>query len=226
MYRLIENSHINSLRGAHFKIHLHNGERGVSCRIIKLTIYFVLMLLLLVFMAGINDHTALAATMLQIVEGDDWRYSKGTTKPPYKWTGIDFDDSNWPNGSTGLGYGNSRNRTYLDDMQGNYSAVYSRRQFTINNIYAVSGMTFSVVCDGAFIAYLNSVEIIRNASVNKSAPELNLHAEQLDISGFIHELLPGKNVLSVECNNDDISSKDFSFIPVFEVYEHRGGQTQ
>lgn len=226
MYRSIENSYINRLRAHYFKKYLLNGKRGVSCRYIKLSLCFALMFLLLVVKVGINDHFAQAATTLQISEGAEWRFFKGTAKPPYKWTDIDFDDSNWLNGFSGLGYGNSRNRTYLGDMQGNYSTVYSRRQFTINNIYAVTGMTFFIECDGAFIAYLNSVEIIRSDSVNKSAPELNLHAEQLDISGFIHELLPGKNVLSVECNNDDISSKDFSFIPVFEVFEHRGGQTQ
>lgn len=226
MYRLIENSCINRLRGHYFKRYLLSGKRGFSCRYIKLSLCIVLMLLILVLKVGINDHSAQAATTLQIAEGAEWRYFKGTAKPPYKWTDIDFDDSNWLQGLSGLGYGSSRNRTYLGDMQGNYSTVYSRRQFTINNIYAVTGMTLFIECDGAFIAYLNSVEIIRSDSVNKSAPELNLHAEQLDISGFIHELLPGKNVLSVECNNDDISSKDFLFIPVFEVFEHRGGQTQ
>jgi len=183
------------------------------------------MFFILAVKVGINDHSAQAATMLQVVEGDEWRYFKGTTKPPHKWTHADFDDSNWLNGLTGLGYGRS-NRTYLGDMQGRYSAVYVRRQFTINNIYAISGINLSIVCDGAFIAYLNSVEIIRNDSVIKAALTPASQAEQLDISGFIHELLPGKNVLSVECNNDDISSKDFSFVPVFEVFEHQGGQTQ
>ena len=161
-----------------------------------------------------------ARAIVQVSEGDEWRYFKGTTKPPYKWTDAGFDDSNWQKGLTGIGYGRG-NRTYLGDMQGNYSTVYARRQFTINDIYSVTGMTLSIACDGAFIAYLNGVEMIRNASVNTTAS-----AERLDISGFIHELLPGKNVLSVECSNDDINSKDFSFIPVFVVLEHQGGQTK
>ncbi|MBI5056778.1 MAG: hypothetical protein HZB61_09210 [Nitrospirae bacterium] len=226
MNRLIDTSYFNRTRGHRFKRYLLNERRGVSCRSVKLSLCLVLMLLLLVLTTGINDHSAQAASMLKIVEGNKWRYFKGTTKPPHKWTSIDFEDSNWPHGMTGLGYGHSRNRTYLGDMRGNYSTVYSRRQFTINNIHAVSGINLSIVCDGAFIAYLNSIEIIRNDSVNKSASTPAPQAEQLDISGFTDELLPGKNVLSVECSNDDISSRDFVFIPVFEVFEHQGGQTQ
>ena len=226
MDRLIGTSKINSLRVLHFMRYLLYGKRCESYRFLKLSLCFALMFLVLVLKVGINEHSAEAASMLQIVEGDDWRYFKGTTKPPHKWTSIDFDDSNWLIGSPGLGYGSSGNRTNLGDMQGNYSTVYSRRQFTINNIYAVTGMTFSIVCDGAFIAYLNSIEIIRNDSAIKSTSTATPQPEQLDISGFIHELLPGKNVLSVECNNDDINSNDFSFVPLFKIIEYQGGQTQ
>jgi hypothetical protein len=228
MFRFIDASYINRLRGSHFKRYLLNGERGVSCRIIKLTIYFVLILLLLVFMVGINDHSAQAAPMLKIVEGDTWRYFKGPAKPPFKWNSIDFDDSTWPNGFTSLGYGSS-NRTRLDDMQGNYSTIYSRKHFTINNIYSITGMTFSITCDGPFITYLNGIEVIRNDSAPKSTSDQNTEApqaEQLDIGGFIQELLPGKNVISVECNNDDINSTDFSFVPFLEILEDQGGPKQ
>lgn len=227
MYRQIENSHINRLRGHYFKRYLINGKRGVPCRYIKLSLCFALMFLLLVVKVGINEHSAQAASMLQIVEGDAWQYFKGTTKPPRGWTSIDFDDSSWLNGITGLGYGGS-NRTYLSDMQGNYSTLYSRRQFNVKNIYAVTGISLSIACDGAFIAYLNGIEVIRNDSVSKSTPDKPAIplAEQLDVSGFIHELLPGKNVLAVECNNDDINSIDFSFIPLFEIFETQGGHAQ
>ena len=226
MNRLIDISNIDRLRVLHFMRYLLNGKRGGSYRFIKLSLCFILMFLQLVLMTGINEHSAQAASMLQIVEGDDWRYFKGTTKPPHKWTSIDFDDSSWMNGLTGLGYGSSRNRTNLADMKGNYSTVYSRRQFIINNIHAVAGMTFSIVCDGAFIAYLNSVEIIRNDSAIKSMSTVTPQPEQLDISGFSHELLPGNNVLSVECNNEDINSNDFSFVPLFKILGYQGGQTQ
>ncbi|MEW6600278.1 MAG: hypothetical protein AB1499_04860 [Nitrospirota bacterium] len=169
---------------------------------------------------AVNAAPVRGGSQVRISEGEEWRYFKGTTNPPDKWKQIDFDDRNWLRGPTGLGYGGS-NGTYLDDMRGKYSTVYSRRVFHVNDIYSVTGMTLTIECDGAFIAYLNSVEIIRNDAVVKSAPDNPTHAELLDISGFVHELLPGNNVLSVECSNDDINSKDFSFVTVFEILEYQ-----
>ncbi len=43
--------------------------------------------------------------------------------------------------------------------------------------------------------------------------------EQLDISGFAHELFPGTNVLGIQGFNDDIDSSNFSFIPLFKIVE-------
>jgi hypothetical protein len=193
---------------------------------VLISIFFIAMFFMVP--GGIYVSSVQAGSVVRIVEGDAWRYFKGKAKPPFKWNRVDFDDGNWPNGLTGLGYG-SRNRTHLDDMQGNYSTVYSRRQFTINNRRAVTGMTFSIICDGPFIAYLNGTEVIRNdwaptftSDQYTAAPQ----AEQLDIGGFIHKLLPGKNVISVECNNDDINSTDFSFVPSFEILEDQRGVTQ
>jgi hypothetical protein len=51
---------------------------------------------------------------LPIERGDAWRYLKGTREPSpdplggaptLAWTGIDFDDSGWLTGPTGIGYG-------------------------------------------------------------------------------------------------------------------------
>ena len=191
-------------------------SRGVIS-IFFLAIFFIIP-------GGIYVSSVQAGSIVRVGEGEAWRYFKGKTKPPFKWTRVDFNDSNWQKGLTGLGYG-SRNRTRLDDMQGNYSTVYSRRQFNINNRRAVTGMTFSILCDGPFIAYLNGTEIIRNDWAPISASDQDTaapQAEQLDIGGFIDDLLPGKNIISVECNNDDINSTDFSLVPFFEILDDQG----
>ena len=185
-------------------------RKSISLRLLKL-------ILLIVFMIGLSEDSALAASMVRITDGDEWHYLKGVQTPPRYWNQNGFDDSAWLKGRSGFGYGNVSNRTFLEDMQGNYSTVYARREFNINNMYVVTGMTMSVVCDGPFKAYVNGVEVI---SSKNSLPE------QLDIGGFIHELIPGSNVLSVECTNDDINSKDFSFIPYFDVSEYQGGDVR
>ena len=71
-------------------------------------------------------------------------------------------------------------------------------------------MKLSVVCDGPFIAYINGIEIARS---NKRI------TEPIDLSGFAHELLPGKNILAIECSNNDIRSERFYFMPEMEIQE-------
>jgi len=183
-------------------------------------------LMLILFISSFSGHKAYAQSNednltanVSISEGADWKYMKGTQPPHRYWKDNGYDDSSWLSGKTALGYGRSNIKTHLGDMQGSYSALYARKTFNVNNIYTVTGMNLSVACDGPFIAYINGIEVIRNSS--SSAP-----AETLNISGFIHELFPRENVLSIECNNDHINSSDFSFIPSFEVLEDQGGTIQ
>ncbi len=154
-------------------------------------------------------------------ESSIWSYYKGLQKPPRKWHTFDFDDSSWGKGQAGFGYGRNNITTHLGDMTGSYDAIYARTEFTINDIYAVTGMTLSVICDGPYTAYINGIEIMRNDARGNS-----LRAEKLNVGGFVHELFPGKNVLCVQCRNDEIISKDFFFKPVLNVLEYQGGRAQ
>lgn len=188
---------------------------------IVMTIMHILVISQLsVSVAYSQNNAEITASAVSIKDGDEWKYFKGVEKPPRYWNQNGFDVTTWPRGSTGLGYGSTLSKTHLEDMQGSYATVYARREFSIKNIYIVTGMTLSVICDGPFKAHINGVEVISNSSVN------NFTVDELDISGFIHELLPGNNVLSVECSNDDIRSKDFTFIPYFDVFEYQGGDAQ
>lgn len=202
--------------------------------LIHTTMYFVISILFFVIMIGAYEHTAYAQnstigalSKVNINDGDEWYYSKGLQTPPRNWNSLDSHAGNWLSGPTGIGYGTGLIRTHLEDMQGNYSTVYALKEFFIDNPAVVSGMTLSVVCDGPFVAYLNGVEIIRTRTVQISTPDQPIgvaDVEQFNVSGFIHELNPGENILALQCDNDDINSDDFSFIPVFEVFEKRGGQ--
>ncbi len=184
-------------------------------------LYLALSLILLVgCLSGQNVYAQSSAentiSTLLISEGSTWHYYKGVEKPPQKWTHSGFDQSSWQEGQSGFGYGAGANRTYLADMQGNYSTLYVRQEFMVNKIQNVTGLILSVSCDGPFIAYLNGIEVIRTNTIQLDNMS---QAEQFNISGFKHELFPRDNVLALECNNDDISSDVFSFVPTFEVFE-------
>ena len=48
-----------------------------------------------------------------------WKYDSGAPSvTSTAWTNVEFDDSKWPSGHTGLGYGDDDDRTKLDDMRG------------------------------------------------------------------------------------------------------------
>ena len=109
--------------------------------------------------------------------------------------------------------------TSLEGMRGNHKSVYVRKEFAVNDPRKVQTMTLSVICDGPFIAYLNGIEILRN-KVGMLVPDQAGGEDQplkIDISGFAHELLRGINVVSFQCENDDVDSNDFNFVPFFEI---------
>jgi hypothetical protein len=145
-----------------------------------------------------------------ISEGDEWHFFKGTELPPSKWSYLNHDVSGWQKGRTGIGYGTGQVGTLLDDMKGIYQTVYARREFHLNNPLTVKAMKLRIDCDGPFAAFINGIEVIANSGpVN----------EELDISGFADMLPGGRNVLAVQCTNDDLHSDNFSFTPSFTVYE-------
>jgi hypothetical protein len=225
MNKLDKNIKMEDEMKRNFTVHMCNGK---LCVIFRCLVFIIMSLsitgsmeIMLEHDAHAQNNSATDSPIIQIREGDEWYYFKGIQSPPHEWNRNDFDYRNWLKGPSGLGYGVVSNKTNLGDMKGNYLTVYARKEFTISNIYSITGMTLSVVCDGPYKAYLNDIEVIRNNSVN-----INQSAEWLNISGFIHELMTGKNVLAIECSNDDINSKDFSFIPIFEVFEQHGGDIQ
>ncbi len=159
-------------------------------------------------------YIANAADSLSLGQGDEWRYYKGTEDLPRNWHSKDYDDSEWEKGPADFGYGPEKHNTVLHDMKGKYRSLYVRHDFTIGNYSKITKIMLSIFCDGPFISYINDIQARRSRRPQKGDP--------LDLTGFAHELEPGKNVLSVKCSNDDINSDDFTFIPLFELNEEKG----
>lgn len=175
------------------------------------------------------------ATDPLIVEGDAWRYFKGTQEPPAGWNSISFDDSSWLSGPTPIGFENSSGyesqlATNLDDMRGKYVSVFARREFTIDDPAKVMALTFTMDYDDGYVAYLNGVEIAavsapasrawdepaadnHEACCGTGSPTGPCPPESVDLSGHIKDLLAGVNVLTVQVHNQSLSSSDFLFIP-------------
>lgn len=155
-----------------------------------------------------------------IVQGDEWRYFRGTELPSagLEWAQADYDDGSWERGPSGFGYGDGDDRTVLADMQGNYSSLYVRRAFVIEDPGRFRRFLLNVVADDGFVAYLNG-QLVGAARMNPADRSLSATATEapepiapvaIDLTG---KLCAGSNLLAIRATNKSLESTDFSLIP-------------
>src|SRR5688572_19360768 len=112
---------------------------------------------LVVYASG-KDRIAPANHWETIIDlADLWRYRQGDSEPPASWRAVDFDDTAWPQGPSGLGYGDGDDMTVLDPTV----SFYVRKTFSVADISLVRSMYLHVDHDDAFVAYINDVEVAR-----------------------------------------------------------------
>ena len=59
---------------------------------------------ILIFASG-KDRSIFASHWETVIDqGDHWTYRVNTSAPPIKWRAVEFDDSAWSSGPTGIGY--------------------------------------------------------------------------------------------------------------------------
>jgi hypothetical protein len=153
-----------------------------------------------------------------IAEFDVWNYWKGSTFPGNGWKNPSFDDSNWPSGPAGFGYGGNYNSaTVLDDMQNHYISVYTRKTFQVPDASKIKNLKLRVYYDDSFVAYINGVEVAR-ANVPQdqthTTPAASVHKaiayETFDINPSV--LANGTNLIAVEGHNWALYSSDLALV--------------
>lgn len=173
---------------------------------------------------------------LPIVEGDTWRYYKGTSTPSLQgtnqWYRPEFNDATWGGPApSGFGYGDCDDAFELGDMPTNYIAIFTRRAFRVDNPAAVSHLTLAADYDDGLVVYLNGAEVARlnmpggaitrhtAASGNHEASRGNGAAppvpkEYVTLDPAL--LRTGTNLIAVSGHNVSTNSSDFSL--VVELY--------
>ncbi len=157
-----------------------------------------------------------------VYEGNDWHYQIGTSNPPASWNTLGFDDSAWPVGPGGFGYGDGDDATTVPT--GTLS-VYYRRSFDVPDLAEIVRAVLSMDFDDGFIAYLNGQEIARSSSVI-GQPNWNTLVGDHEATFYNNAGLPeaftinpatlatllqqGQNVLAVELHNALTNSSDLS----------------
>ena len=150
-----------------------------------------------------------------------------------EWTGVDFDDSEWPfSGTLGVGY--DTNSDYVpyfnidvrDALQNVSETCYLRIPFTIEpgiDPASIISLKLNMRYDDGFVAYLNGVKI---ASANApTSPDWNSSAiashadraaiiyEEFPVDSRIASLVSGTNILAIHGLNSGISGSDFLIQP-------------
>lgn len=146
------------------------------------------------------------------------------------WKTINFNDSNWISGNTGVGYETSgtdyANLINLDIgvMRGSNESAYIRVPFSIDNIASVTELRLNMKYDDAFVAYINGTEVARSSYVPNTlswnSGATNYHEDTLAVNyqffsadTGIESLQNGTNILAIHLLNAGSSSSDILCIP-------------
>ena len=160
-----------------------------------------------------------------LVPTDDTLEPGPSSDAPRPWTLEDLNDSAWPSGTTGIGYGYPR-QIGLDvsGMRGANKTVYIRVPFVVENPSILRSLTLHMSFNDGMIAYLNGHEVARyNAPVpdtetwDSGAPTtwpVTRFVYPMDFAihefDFIHV---GTNLLAVQGLNDDVNSPHLLIVP-------------
>jgi len=149
-----------------------------------------------------------------------WSYAAGDD-PDAEWSSPTYDDSHWPTGPAGFGYGDDDDATVLEDMRGEYGRVYLRRELDVDALAEVEELALMIRYDDAFIAYLDGEEVCRSGvargagaeAVGISNHEARRRFEYFPLEGWRRHVEDGELVLAIEGHNKGVSSSDFSLDP-------------
>ncbi|MEM7232002.1 MAG: Ig-like domain-containing protein, partial [Planctomycetota bacterium] len=169
-----------------------------------------------------------SAGALDFAVPDDasWNYFRGRSTPTGEWTAVDYDDSRWLSGRTGIGYGDDDDNTVLADMKDNYLVVFARHTFELDHLTSVARAILDISYDDGVVVHLNGRELERinvgpgtvthetPASATVTDAPFNQNA-RLELP--VRLLRPGTNTIAVSIHNVILKSSDLTFIPRLEL---------
>ena len=185
---------------------------------------------LLVFASNKNRKIWPQGSWVPIINfGSNWNYLAGPTEMPSNWNTIDFDDTGWFNGPSGIGYGDDDDITIIDPVV----SVYLRKTFQVENVEEIAYGLLHMDYDDGFIAYLNGMEVVREnmgdpgievspSDFAQTNVEANIYRglkpEKFFVENIAEYLLEGQNVLSIQVHNANENLADLTALPILSFY--------
>lgn len=165
---------------------------------------------------------------LMIDASDTWKFFIAYTSPPAEWADLGFNDTDWPSGPGGIGYGEGNEGTQIPNTPAEYNTIYMRKSFEVIDKSLISWCLLFVDFDDAFVAYLNGHEIARaNIGTINQKPAYNQYASNCDFEAQIPKggiptrfvlnpdtmakfITTGENILAIEVHNCTDYSSDLA----------------
>ena len=148
------------------------------------------------------------------------------------WTAPDFDDGQWSQGETGIGFsggeafdGLIRTQVNLRDVSADGTSVFLRIPFNVDDPASVNALTLRMKYDDGFVAYLNGTEVHRQSLREPDGPQfydsrgrahsnsLAVMFENFNITSHLDTLRPGENILAIHALNSSKTSSDMLVLP-------------
>jgi len=87
------------------------------------------------------------------------------------WNELEFDDSDWKDGITSVGYADGDDNTEIPEgAQRKVGSVYTRYHFDVPKAGGLKQITFRLDYDDSYILWFNGVEIARTANIATLSP--------------------------------------------------------
>jgi hypothetical protein len=147
------------------------------------------------------------------------------------WTEINFNDSGWLKGRTGVGYDyGSLIGLNVSAMRNNNETVYIRIPFEVNDLSELEGLKLRMKFEDGFAAYINNNQLIasdnapNNLNWYSGAPvkrDDNIAVNFKDFplpDDYIDYIQIGSNILAIHGLNKDLDSTDLLILPKLEVH--------
>jgi hypothetical protein len=175
----------------------------------------------LIYASDKNRKSSVHHWETAIKDDDIWKYKVPTSEPAAAWRTPGYDDSAWPSGKGGFGYGDGDDSTII----GTTNSVYIRKTFTVTDKTKLAEAILHIDYDDGYVAYLNGIPIARS-NMPTGFPPYNTDAigghEATMYTGGLPEmrlvnhdtlvmaLVNGTNVLCIQIHNNLISSSDLT----------------
>jgi len=176
-----------------------------------------------IFASG-KDRTTPLTYRNFIQQGDNAKYIVPNGATSTTWRMLNFDDSSWSDGATGIGYGDGDDETIVPN---GVRSVFLRQQFTVSAPSQIKELLLHIDYDDAFVAYINGKEIARaniesgafppyfSGAVNDREAKFYQDGElqRYKLTDLEDLLVVGENVLAIQVHNISTTSSDLTIIP-------------